>query len=127
MQALLGSRSHTSLHEAALGAVAPHVAPGAPLPRAGTLALLYHLLGVVPAYRCACSPDDSGPYDNHSKKDLRCTARWRCCTTCWAWCPTTGAPVLPGSVVTLTPVCLIGDGFQISQSVQCLHVSCYER
>lgn len=52
MQALLGGAGHTKLHDEALAVVALHVTPGAPLPRAATLRLLYHLLGVVPAYRC---------------------------------------------------------------------------
>jgi hypothetical protein len=51
LQALLSSRVHTPLHEAALGVIVPHVAPGLPLPRGKTMTLLYHLLGVVPAYR----------------------------------------------------------------------------
>ena len=51
LQALLSSRVHTPLHEAALSIIVANVAPGMPLPRGKTMALLYHLLGVVPAYR----------------------------------------------------------------------------
>lgn len=54
VQALFSSRVHTPLHEAALGIIVPHVAPGLPLPRGKTLTLLYHLLSVVPAYRSEC-------------------------------------------------------------------------
>ncbi len=49
---MLGGRGHTKLHEGAVAVVALHVTPGAPLPRAATLRLLYHLLGVAPAYKC---------------------------------------------------------------------------
>lgn len=51
LEAVLSSPVHTSLHEQALQVVALHVAPGLPLPRKDTLAVLFHVLGVVPAYR----------------------------------------------------------------------------
>lgn len=51
IEAVLSSAVHTSLHDQALGVVALHAAPGFPLPREATLAVLYHVLGVVPAYR----------------------------------------------------------------------------
>ena len=51
LEAVLSSSVHTSLHEQALQVMALHVAPGLPLPRRDTLAVLSHVLGVVPAYR----------------------------------------------------------------------------
>ena len=51
LEAVLSSSVHTPLHEQALEVMALHVAPGLPLPRNQTLAVLYHVLGVVPAYR----------------------------------------------------------------------------
>lgn len=51
LEAVLSSSVHTPLHEQALQVMALHVAPGLPLPRKQTLAVLYHVLGVVPAYR----------------------------------------------------------------------------
>lgn len=51
LEAVLSSSVHTSLHEQALQVMALHVAPGLPLPRKDTLAVLFHVLGVVPAYR----------------------------------------------------------------------------
>lgn len=59
LEAVLSSSLHTPLHEQALQVMALHVAPGLPLPRKQTLAVLYHVLGVVPAYRSviqACCP-----------------------------------------------------------------------
>ena len=51
LEAVLSSSVHTPLHEQALQVMALHVAPGLPLPRKDTLAVLFHVLGVVPAYR----------------------------------------------------------------------------
>ncbi len=51
LEAVLSSSVHTSLHEQALQVVALHVAPGLSLPRKETLAVLFHVLAVVPAYR----------------------------------------------------------------------------
>lgn len=51
LEAVLSSSVHTPLHEQALEVMALHVAPRLPLPRNQTLAVLYHVLGVVPAYR----------------------------------------------------------------------------
>ena len=51
LEAVLTSSVHTPLHEQALQVMALHVALGLPLPRRESLALLYHVLGVVPAYR----------------------------------------------------------------------------
>lgn len=51
LQAVLSAPSFSPLHEDALSVVALHVAPGEAIPRAESLRLLYHLLGVVPAYR----------------------------------------------------------------------------
>ncbi|DBB12167.1 TPA: hypothetical protein ACH3X3_006274 [Trebouxia sp. C0006] len=51
LEAVLSSSVHTPLHEQALQVMSLHVAPGLPLPRKDTLAVLFHVLGVVPAYR----------------------------------------------------------------------------
>jgi hypothetical protein len=51
LQAVLSSPSHTPLHDAALGVLALHVAPGQDVPRQQSLRLLYHLLSIIPAYR----------------------------------------------------------------------------
>ena len=51
LEAVLTSAVHTSLHEQALQVLALHVDPSLPIPRKKTLAVLYHVLGVVPAYR----------------------------------------------------------------------------
>ncbi len=51
LEAVLSSSVHTSLHEQALQVMALHVAPGLPLPRKDTLAVLFHVLGVVPVSR----------------------------------------------------------------------------
>lgn len=56
LEAVLSSSVHTPLHEQALQVMALHVAPGLPLPRKQTLAVLYHVLGVVPAYRLVMHP-----------------------------------------------------------------------
>jgi hypothetical protein len=42
----------TPLHDQALGVLALHVAPEQDIPRGDSLELLYHLLGIIPAYRC---------------------------------------------------------------------------
>ncbi|GLC46160.1 hypothetical protein PLESTB_001196200 [Pleodorina starrii] len=51
LQAVLLSPVHTALHDECLAVVALHVAPGLDIPRRASLELLYHLLGVIPAYR----------------------------------------------------------------------------
>lgn len=51
--AVLSWPVHTPLHEEALAVLALHVAPGDPLPRAAMLALLFHVLELMPAYRRA--------------------------------------------------------------------------
>ncbi len=56
LRAVLSWKHHTGLHEEALAVVALHVSPSGPLPRAASLALLYHVLELMPAYRCAASP-----------------------------------------------------------------------
>ena len=56
LEAVLSSSVHTPLHEQALQVMALHVAPGLPLPRKQTLAVLYHVLAVVPAYRLVMQP-----------------------------------------------------------------------
>jgi hypothetical protein len=43
----------TPLHDQALGVLALHVAPEQDIPRGDSLVLLYHLLGIIPAYRWA--------------------------------------------------------------------------
>ncbi len=48
---MLLSPVHTPLHDEAVGVLALHVAPGLEVPRAASLRLLFHVLGVVPAYR----------------------------------------------------------------------------
>lgn len=40
------------LHDAALGVLALHASPEQDIPRGESLELLYHLLGLIPAYRC---------------------------------------------------------------------------
>jgi hypothetical protein len=42
------------LQEQALAVMALHVSPEQDVPRGATLELLYTLLGLIPAYRCAC-------------------------------------------------------------------------
>ncbi|KAK9840722.1 hypothetical protein WJX81_000165 [Elliptochloris bilobata] len=56
LRAVLSWPQHTTLHEQALAAVSLHVAPGAALPRAASLALLYHVLDLMPAYRVKVQP-----------------------------------------------------------------------
>ncbi len=51
LQAVLSSPCHTPLHDAALGVLSLHVAPGQDVPRQQSLRLLYHLLAIIPAYR----------------------------------------------------------------------------
>jgi hypothetical protein len=51
LKAVLGWPRHTPVHDQALGVLALHVSPGVPIPRAATLELLYHVLGIMPAYR----------------------------------------------------------------------------
>ncbi|MEW5308073.1 MAG: hypothetical protein WDW38_000060 [Sanguina aurantia] len=54
LEAVLSSPQHTPLHEEALSVVSLHCsAAGGDIPRAASLGLLYHLLGVIPAYRSA--------------------------------------------------------------------------
>ncbi|KAF5835979.1 armadillo-type protein [Dunaliella salina] len=55
LQAILSSPTHTPSHEDALAVVALHCSAH-DVPRAASLALLYHLLGVVPAYRERVQP-----------------------------------------------------------------------
>jgi hypothetical protein len=52
LQAVLSSPQHTPLHDAALGVLALHVAPGLDIPRQQSLRLLYTALAVIPAFRC---------------------------------------------------------------------------
>lgn len=51
IQAVLAAPAFSPLHEDALTVLALHVAPGESIPRKESLRLLYHLLGVVAAYR----------------------------------------------------------------------------
>ncbi|GIL73837.1 hypothetical protein Vretimale_5312 [Volvox reticuliferus] len=51
LQAVLLSPVHTRLHDECVAVIALHVAPGLDIPRRASLELLYHLLGVIPAYR----------------------------------------------------------------------------
>ncbi|GIL49256.1 hypothetical protein Vafri_5386 [Volvox africanus] len=51
LQAVLLSPVHTRLHDECVAVMALHVAPGLDIPRRASLELLYHLLGVIPAYR----------------------------------------------------------------------------
>ena len=67
LEAVLSSAVHTSLHEQALQVMALHVAPGLPLPRKETLAVLYHVLGVVPAYRSVQHPGTDGHGHGHGQ------------------------------------------------------------
>lgn len=41
----------TPLHDSALGVLGLHVSPEQDIPRGDSLELLYHLLGIIPAYR----------------------------------------------------------------------------
>ncbi|GAX75317.1 hypothetical protein CEUSTIGMA_g2762.t1 [Chlamydomonas eustigma] len=58
LKAVLSSPVHTSLHDDALSVVAQHCGGAAAtgLPRQETLQLLYHALGVIPAYRDRINP-----------------------------------------------------------------------
>ncbi|KXZ48792.1 hypothetical protein GPECTOR_25g376 [Gonium pectorale] len=51
LQAVLLSPVHTLLHDKCVAVLALHVAPGLDIPRRASLQLLYHLLGIIPAYR----------------------------------------------------------------------------
>lgn len=51
LAAVLSTPDHTRLHDMALAVVSLHVSPGRPLPRQETLALLYNVLEIMPAYR----------------------------------------------------------------------------
>ncbi|KAG1666477.1 hypothetical protein FOA52_004859 [Chlamydomonas sp. UWO 241] len=51
LRAVLGAPEHTPLHEQALTVLSQHCGPGDDIPRADTITLLYHTLGVVPAYK----------------------------------------------------------------------------
>ena len=54
LAAVLSTPDHTRLHDMALAVVSLHVSPGRPLPRRETLALLYNVLEIMPAYRSVC-------------------------------------------------------------------------
>ena len=56
LAAVLGSPRHSDLHDPALAVVALHCGPALDVPRADSLHLLYHLLGVIPAYRDRVAP-----------------------------------------------------------------------
>lgn len=79
LEAVLSSSVHTPLHEQALEVMALHVAPGLPLPRKQTLAVLYHVLGVVPAYRLVLQPPAPSLVNSAQKqllcKDIVCPVR----------------------------------------------------
>ena len=51
LEAVLHCPHHTPLHDEALLVLALHVRPEQDIPRAGSTRLLYHLLGIIPAYR----------------------------------------------------------------------------
>ena len=51
LAAILDLPEISPLHEPAMNILALHVAPGLDIPRSKMLALLYHVLGVIPAYR----------------------------------------------------------------------------
>jgi hypothetical protein len=51
LEAVLQCPHHTPLHDDALMVLALHVRPEQEIPRAASLQLLYHLLGIIPAYR----------------------------------------------------------------------------
>ena len=53
LRGVLGWHMHTSLHDRALAVLARHATPHCSPPLADSLALLYHLLAVIPAYRWA--------------------------------------------------------------------------
>ncbi|KAK9804294.1 hypothetical protein WJX72_005256 [[Myrmecia] bisecta] len=56
LRAVLAADHHTGLHEDALAVLALHVARDRQLPRKDMLALLYHALGIVSAYRERIQP-----------------------------------------------------------------------
>ena len=101
LEAVLSSSVHTSLHEQALQVMALHVAPGLPLPRRDTLAVLFHVLGVVPAYRY----------------DLQTPAS-----------PNTAALLLTSQMTcALTSICTLSSGGKLCTAVGCRHaetISC---
>lgn len=51
VSAVLHCPSITPLHDQALAVLALHVAPEQDIPRGESLTLMYHLLGIIPAYR----------------------------------------------------------------------------
>lgn len=53
LRAVLSWPQHTALHEQALAVVSLQVESGGDMPRAASLALLYHVLDLMPAYRRA--------------------------------------------------------------------------
>ena len=44
----------SSLHDEALGVIALHAMPGPKFPREESLAMLYHVLAIIPSYRQDC-------------------------------------------------------------------------
>ena len=66
LAAVLRLRQHTELHDEALEAVSLHVDPDYACDRPASLALLYHTIGTVPAYRHANRPLQlTGPLIDH--------------------------------------------------------------
>ena len=51
LRAVMGLPKHTGLHDEALGVIALHAMPGPKFPREASLAMLYHVLSIIPNYR----------------------------------------------------------------------------
>ena len=56
LAAVLSWPEYSSLHDSALAILGLHVAPSLAMPRGRMLALLYHVLGIIPAYRSVKTP-----------------------------------------------------------------------
>lgn len=51
LAAILSLPEITSLHESAMNIISLHVGPNLDIPRGKMLGLMYHVLGIIPAYR----------------------------------------------------------------------------
>ncbi|KAK9857624.1 hypothetical protein WJX84_011127, partial [Apatococcus fuscideae] len=51
LRAVMSLPKHTGLHDEALGVIALHAMPGPKFPREASLAMLYHVLSIIPNYR----------------------------------------------------------------------------
>lgn len=85
LKAVLHCPHHTPLHDDALAVLALHVRPEQDIPRAASLELLYHLLGIIPAARWVWSMRGrgGGDWERGHHPTSQCTIENKVCIAWW--------------------------------------------